>query len=93
MIEAADPPTATSVEALRLCEVVDRLHEGDRFDRPWTSFDAVAQGQRIGTRHDGAPVLASMAGRIVFPNTGARPGQEWFYLARPGDRFARALAR
>lgn len=89
MVDAAEldlhRPTQAP-ELLQLYEVVDREHEGDRFAQAWVSFDAIAKGQLIGTRADGTPVLAPDAGRIVFPNTGALPGQEWFYLARPSDR-------
>ena len=24
---------------------------------------------------------------VIFPNSKAQPGQEWFYLARPGGRL------
>jgi len=89
MIDAAEvtlhQPTQTP-ELLQLYEVVDREHEGDQFAKAWVSFDAIAKGQLIGTRHDGTPVLAPDAGRIVFPNTRAQPGQEWFYLARASQR-------
>nr|WP_295082777.1 succinylglutamate desuccinylase/aspartoacylase family protein [uncultured Roseateles sp.] len=77
---------AKPAELLQLYEVIDREHADDSFEREWASFDAVEQGQRIGTRHDGSPVLAPAAGRIVFPNNKAQPGQEWFYLARPSER-------
>jgi predicted deacylase len=73
-------------ELLRLYEVIDRHHLGDRFAREWSSFDAVAKDERIGTRHDGSAVLAPAAGRIVFPNSMASPGQEWCYLAKPSER-------
>lgn len=73
-------------ELLQLYEVIDRQHLDDRFAREWRSFDALAEGDLIGTRHDGSPVLAPSEGRIVFPNSKALPGQEWFYLARPSDR-------
>ncbi|MBY0237136.1 MAG: succinylglutamate desuccinylase/aspartoacylase family protein [Burkholderiaceae bacterium] len=77
---------ASAPELLQLYEVIDREHADDSFEREWASFDAMEQGQRIGTRHDGSPVLAPAAGRIVFPNNKAQPGQEWFYLARPSER-------
>jgi succinylglutamate desuccinylase len=73
-------------EVLQLYEVVDREHPDDQFAQAWTSFDPIAKGQLIGTRHDGRQVLAPDAGRIVFPNTNAQAGQEWFYLARPSPR-------
>jgi len=79
--QPAEPP-----ELLQLYEVIDREHARDCFEREWASFDAVTLGQRIGTRHDGQPVLAPSAGRIVFPNSKAQAGQEWFYLARTSDR-------
>lgn len=83
-VEPADPKRA--IELLQLYEVIDRAHPDDRFEREWASFDAVSAGQTIGTRHDGTPVLAPSEGRIVFPNSRAQPGQEWFYLARPSQR-------
>lgn len=88
MIDAATatPRPATPPELLQLYEVIDREHEGDRFERAWVSFDAVTQGQRIGTRADGTAVLAPADGRIVFPAVDAAPGTEWFYLARASDR-------
>jgi hypothetical protein len=88
LIDAADPPPAT-MSSLRLCEVVDRHSDGDTFARGWKSFDAVAARERIGTRHDGAPVVAPFDGVIVFPNADAKAGEEWFYLARASDRLAR----
>jgi len=68
---------------LRLYRVIDRAHPGDAFARGWSSFDRVHAGETIGTRHDGTPVTADRDGCIVFPNPGALPGQEWFYLASP----------
>lgn len=83
-VEPADPKRP--IELLQLYEVIDREHADDRFEREWASFDAISAGQRIGTRHDGTPVLAPADGRIVFPNSRAQPGNEWFYLARASDR-------
>ncbi len=79
-------PPAARFERLRLTEVVDREHEGDRFVRPWCSFDAVHAGEHIGERHDGTPVLATVDGHIVFPDEAALPGHEWFYVAVPSGR-------
>jgi predicted deacylase len=81
-----EPRPATRPEVLQLYEVIDREHEGDHFDQTWTTFDPVLKGQRIGTRHDGTPVLAPDDGRIVFPAANASPGSEWFYLARASQR-------
>jgi hypothetical protein len=89
LVDAPDPQPASQIEALRLCEVVDRLHPGDAFAKAWKSFDAVAAGARIGVRHDGAPVVAPFDGFIVFPNPDAAPGHEWFYLAMPSRRLQR----
>ena len=87
LIDAPDPASAGNVESLRLFEVVDKDHAGDRFARPWTSFDPVAAGDVIGVRHDGTPLHAPSEARVVFPNPNSEPGQEWFYLARPHGRF------
>jgi len=90
LVQAPAPARAPAVEALRLFEVVDKLHEDDRFARPWASFDPARAGELIGTRHDGTPVHAGAEGRIVFPNPAAPAGHEWFYLARPHERFTLA---
>jgi predicted deacylase len=87
LVDAPDPPPA-SMQCLSLVEVIDRLHPGDAFAREWRSFDPVAAGQQIGSRHDGSAVVAPFAGFIVFPNPGSEPGQEWFYLARASDRLS-----
>ena len=76
----------TDTEAVHLYQVVDRDDAGDQFVHDWASFDRVRSGERIGTRHDGTPVVADRDGYIVFPNPSAQPGQEWFYLAQPSAR-------
>ena len=80
----ASPPA--EFERLRLTEVVDRQHAADRFVRPWRSFDAVHAGEHVGERHDGAPVVARTDGHIVFPDSNALPGHEWFYFAQASER-------
>jgi predicted deacylase len=75
------PQRVEQYEGLRLHEVIDKAHEGDRFSREWASFDRLAQGDVIGTRHDGTVVSAPHDGWILFPDVGAKPGHEWFYLA------------
>ncbi|HVR53106.1 MAG TPA: succinylglutamate desuccinylase/aspartoacylase family protein [Pseudorhodoferax sp.] len=87
-LDMAGPPPAAPrhPRLLRLVDVVDREHAGDRFVRPWASFDAVQQGQTIGLRADGQAVQAPCDGAIVFPNPQAAPGSEWFYLAVDSDR-------
>ena len=86
LIDASDPQPTPDIEFLRLTEVIDRYHAGDQFSRPWASYDRVKQGELIGTRHDGALVLAPKDGHIVFPNPAAMPGNEWFYLAQVSTR-------
>jgi len=90
LIDAADPAPVSRIEGLSLCEVVDRTSAGDAFTKAWKSFDRVAAGERIGTRADGAAVVAPFDGVVVFPNADAEVGQEWFYLARENDRCAAA---
>jgi predicted deacylase len=87
LIDAADPPAAPRMEALRLCQVVDKLDAADAFARAWKSFDALQAGEQIGTRHDGTELVAPFAGYIVFPNAAATPGHEWFYLAQASARL------
>lgn len=81
------PPPVEAYEALRLREVVDRAHPGDRFSREWSSFDRLAKGDVIATRHDGTVIAADRDGWIVFPDAKALPGNEWFYFAEPVERI------
>jgi len=86
LVDGADPQPTSGIEFLRLTEVVDRYHAGDQFAQPWASYDPVKQGQLIGTRQDGTPVLAPQDGHIVFPNPAAAAGNEWFYFAQVSTR-------
>ncbi len=79
-------PPARPFECLRLAEVIDRHAEGDRFVKPWTSFDPLAAGDLIAVRADGSELRAPQAGYIVFPDVSAVPGHEWFYLAQASER-------
>lgn len=89
LIDASDPQPVASMEGLHLCDVIDRAHADDTFARDWKSFDAVAAGQLLATRHDGTSLVAPGAGWVVFPKRDADVGQEWFYLARPSERLDR----
>ena len=82
----APPP---SIELLKLVGVVDRLDDGDQLARDYASFDPIRAGEIIGTRADGAQVLAERDGFIVFPNPAAEVFAEWFYLAVESDRTLR----
>jgi predicted deacylase len=86
LVDEAPPPPAAPLECLALAEVVDRHAEGDRFVKTWTSFDPLAEGELIAVRADGSELRAPRAGYIVFPDVGALPGHEWFYLARASAR-------
>jgi hypothetical protein len=77
------------METLSMVEVHDKLHDGDTFDRVWSSFDRVAKGERIGTRADGTPVLADFDALILFPDTNAKANHEWYYMARVNPEFER----
>lgn len=79
-------PPQRPFECLVLAEVVDRHAEGDRFVKPWTSFDPLAEGETIAVRADGSELRAPRAGYIVFPDVSALPGHEWFYLAQASSR-------
>jgi predicted deacylase len=79
-------PPERPFECLVLAEVVDRHSEADRFVKTWTSFDPLAAGELIAVRADGSELRAQGAGYIVFPDVGALPGHEWFYLAQRSPR-------
>jgi predicted deacylase len=83
---APPDPSGGPVECLTLATVIDRHAAGDQFVKTWTSFDPLAEGELIARRADGSEVRASAAGYIVFPDHGARPGHEWFYVAQPSMR-------
>ena len=83
LVREAAPQPVSQYEALRIEEVVDRNHTGDRFERAWSSFDRIAKGEVIATRHDGSKIVAHKDGWILFPDDKAQPGHEWFYLAEP----------
>ena len=44
-------------------------------------------GEEIGWRAAGEAVRAPADGFVVFPNTRALPGAEWFYFARRSNRL------
>ncbi|MCX7172917.1 MAG: succinylglutamate desuccinylase/aspartoacylase family protein [Proteobacteria bacterium] len=83
----AAPAATEEMEALSLYEVIDKIHADDAFSRAWASFDRLARGDLIGTRHDGTPVVAEDDAVIVFPDAKAKAGREWFYLARANPEF------
>ena len=87
MANGAAPEVADRYEALRIREVVDKAHPQDRFAREWSSFDRLARGDVIATRHDGAVVSAQADGWILFPDAKAEPGNEWFYIAEPVEKI------
>jgi predicted deacylase len=82
-----EPIALDDMEALSMVAVYDKQHADDSFVRQWSSFDPVAQGQRIGTRADGTPVLAEFDGRILFPDAAAGANSEWYYLTRANPDF------
>ena len=87
MIQGRTVTYATGAEALSLCEVIDKDAPGDQFVKVWKSFDEVVKGDVVGHRESGEAVCAPFDGLIVFPNPNAKPGQEWFYMARRTNRF------
>ena len=76
------PAPVEKYEALHMYEVIDKAHDGDTFSREWASFNPLKRGEIIGTRHDGTVLTAPHDGFILFPDAGAKPGNEWFYLAK-----------
>jgi predicted deacylase len=89
LIEAPEPEPVPfeEMEALHMVAVYDKLDAGDQFTRAWASFDPVTEGEQIGTRADGTPVLAEFSGRILFPDAKAGANSEWYYLTRANPEF------
>jgi predicted deacylase len=89
MIDAPEPQPVKpeQMEALSMVAVYDKQHADDKFSRNWSSFDPVRQGEEIGRRADGTPVLAEFDGRILFPDAAAGANSEWYYLTRPNPSF------
>ncbi|HEU4844609.1 MAG TPA: succinylglutamate desuccinylase/aspartoacylase family protein [Burkholderiaceae bacterium] len=79
---APAPVPDSRLEALSMVEVHDKLHGDDRFSRDWASFDPVRQGEEIGRRADGTPVLAGFDAVMLFPDSAAAVHSEWYYLAK-----------
>ena len=86
MVDTPDVAPTQGMVFLRLTQVVDKHHASDAFAQAWASYDTVKRGDVIGTRHDGAAVLAPNDGYIVFPNPNAVAGNEWFYFAQLSTR-------
>lgn len=91
LIDAPQPQPVPfeDMEALQMVVVHDKQDALDAFVKPWASFDPVAEGERIGTRADGTPVVAEFSGRILFPDAKAGANSEWYYLTRPNPAFGR----
>jgi hypothetical protein len=91
IVDAPEPQPVPfeEMEALQMAVVHDKLDAADRFTREWASFDPVGEGEQIGVRADGTPVLAEFSGRILFPDANAGPNQEWYYMTRPHPEFGR----
>lgn len=81
------PLPRDAIDVLTMSEVHDKESDGDTFSRPWSSFDRVRQGEEIGRRADGTPVLAAYDAVMLFPDSAARANGEWYYLARVSDDF------
>ncbi|MFZ6758065.1 succinylglutamate desuccinylase/aspartoacylase family protein [Undibacterium sp. Ji50W] len=88
VIAGPAPGPVAQMEALRIYDVIDKFHVDDCFVREWRSFDALKQGDLIAIRADGSELRADQDGRIIFPDAGASPGEEWFYLTMPNPRLA-----
>jgi len=84
---APEPIAPENMEALSMVAVYDKHHADDTFSRNWSSFDPVRQGEEIGRRADGTPVLAEFDGRILFPDSAAGANSEWYYLTRANLLF------
>jgi len=84
---APQPVPFDEMEALQMVVVHDKLDAADRFTRQWASFDPVEEGEEIGVRADGTPVVAEFTGRILFPDTNAGANQEWYYMTRRNPQF------
>jgi predicted deacylase len=84
---APEPIAAERMEALSMVAVYDKVGAGDAFSRDWASFDRVRAGEEIGRREDGTPVTAEFDGLILFPDSKAAAGNEWYYLTRVNSSF------
>jgi predicted deacylase len=73
-------------ESYRFSRIYLREHPDDRLERQGTAFVPVARGDRLGTRHDGTPVLAPASGTVLFSYADARTGAEWIYFAERATR-------
>lgn len=84
---APAPVEPGAMQALSMTAVYDKIDAGDTFSRGWTSFERVNGGDEIGRRANGSVVRAEFDGAILFPDSAAAPGGEWYYLARDNPAF------
>ncbi len=87
MLGGDKPQRVSDVVAIRLINVVEKLHEDDSLSRSWSNFDAVVEGDIVAIRHDGSQVVAESDGYVLLPDSHALAGGEWFYLAKAHTRF------
>ena len=87
IIDTPSVKTKTTMETLRIYEVIDKEHDDDQFSQNWASFDEIKKGELIGVRNDGSPLLAEFDTRIIFPDANAKKNEEWFYLAKQSERL------
>ena len=84
---APEPVSTAQMEAFSMAAVHDKIDAADAFSHAWSSFERVGQGEQIGRRADGTPVTAEFDGLILFPDSKAAPGNEWYYLAKANPGF------
>lgn len=82
----APAPEARVRRVIRVADIVICEAEGDRLEGRWKTGEAVAAGQPIARRADGAAVLAPSPGYIVFPDANAKPGEGICYFGVDSDR-------
>lgn len=80
LIERVSVARPMQPKRVRMQSVAIKRSPGDAFARPWRHLEAIAKGECIATRADGADDVAQEDCYILLPKESATPSEEWYYI-------------
>jgi len=82
-----EPPAApVTPKVIHMSDLVLCERPGDRVEGAWITGDAIAAGQPIACRADGAIITAPRDGFAIFPNRAPKLGEALIYLGETSSR-------